>query len=91
MVGRYPINLLVRDELAVLYYIPNADQMGFRSIGHLSGMDLDETTRFSISRLPADDVMVSSDSVVRLSAALQAAREFFSSQGLPGSVEWSAL
>jgi hypothetical protein len=83
--------LLVRDELAVLYYIPNADQVGFRSIGHLSGLDLDETTRFSISHLQADDVIVSSDSVIRLSDALQGAREFFRSQGLPESVEWSAL
>jgi hypothetical protein len=88
----YPtLSLLVKDELASLTYLPKELDAGFSSIGRMPDLKEGGTITFSISKNRADDVVVSNDAVLPFSAALQAAKEFFHSKGLPQSVEWLQL
>ena len=68
--GRVPSNLLVIGDTGDgSYYCIELRTAGLRP---------DETTRFSISETPADDVFVVNDAVIPFATGLDAAEEFFS-------------
>jgi hypothetical protein len=85
------LSLLVKGDLATLSYFPKEFDAGFRSVGALPHLNAGETTTFSISKYPADDVDVLNDAVLPFSVALEAAKDFFNSKDLPQSVEWLRL
>jgi hypothetical protein len=85
------LSVLVKGELAVLHYMPAENDAGFRSVGNRPGLKPGGTTTFSLSKHRADDVQELNDAVVIFTAALAAAKQFFFSKALPGSVEWLKL
>jgi len=87
--GGFPtLMVLVKECLAVLHYLPTADEPGLRSLGENQD---GEIMHFSISPSSADDVQEPSDAIVTLDAAWQAAKEFFDSRTLPQSIRWKEL
>jgi hypothetical protein len=90
--SEYPkLSLLVKADLATLLYFPTDGHPGFRSVGNVPDLEAGETTVFSTSNYPPDDVEILNDAIVTFSTALKAAKEFSASAGLPPSVEWFEL
>ena len=88
----YPsLSILVKNDLAVLHYLPIEHDAGHRSVGNLPGLKPGETTTFAMSENRADDVDELNEAVVPFSAVIEAAKEFFRSQQLPQSVQWVRL
>ena len=88
----YPtLSILVKSDLAVVYYFPWENDAGYSSVGNLSGLDAGKTTSFCISECRGDDVDVLGKAVVLFSTAIEVANEFFLSDRLPRSIEWLRL
>jgi hypothetical protein len=88
----YPtLSIMVKNDLAALHYIPSEKEAGFRSIGSCPGLKRGDTTCFSISLNTADDIEELNDAIVSFSVAYKVAQEFYSSKGLPRSIEWLEL
>jgi hypothetical protein len=85
------LSILVRDNLTVLYYIPQEFEAGFRSVGSSQEVEAGGHTTFSISRNSGDDVVVTNDALIPFREALSAAKEFYCSSSLPGCVNWFGL
>src|SRR5947209_1232204 len=84
----YPmLGVLVKGDLAYLYYIPEETDPGFCSSGNLLGLKPEEPTSFLMSRR-GQDIDVLNESVVPISLALEAAKEFISRIEIPKSVKW---
>lgn len=83
------LSLSVRGDLAYLYYVADDDGAGFHSTGNSVGLPEGDTS-FAIS-LDGDTIEVSNTSLVPLSRAVEAAKEFLSDARLPSSVEWAEL
>ena len=91
--SNYPLLLIyMRENLAVIYYIPEDGQAGYVSLGGKMNLDPKERTTFSIDNLdPGETIDVLNNSIVPFPEALEAAKEFFRSQELPRSIEWRQL
>lgn len=88
---REPVLLiLVRGELANLHYFPRRRHPGFQSTGTVAGLDLEGSTIFFITNA-AERQEVLNRSVVPVSLAVQAAKEFLVSEELPQSVQWEEM
>jgi hypothetical protein len=88
----YPaLSLLIKNDLATLNYIPKEQDAGYRSVGDCSSLTPGDSTAFSISASPADDVFVLNDAIVPFSTALTIAKEFFVSDALSRSIRWLKL
>jgi hypothetical protein len=86
----YPqIGLLVKGDLAYIHYFPKEYDAGFTSVGTVSDLP-GETTIFHLTKT-GDDASVLNEAVLPFSAALRAAKEFFSAKELPTSVDWERL
>lgn len=89
--GAYPqLALFVNNENATLNYLPREGVAGFRSVGVGNSLEPSGTTPFLISSL-GDQLPVLNDAVISVSAALEAAREFFLTKQLPNAVKWLEL
>jgi len=88
----YPLlMILVNGDLTALHYHREEFDVGYKSIGHVPGLIPNETTLFSISMHPADDIVERNDSIVPFVTALTAAKEFYLSKNQPSSIEWSQM
>ena len=87
----YPnLNVLIRGDLAYLYYIRTESEAGFSSLGHTCGESW-KPVRFSISEYPADDIYAEPDAIVPVPTAIAVAKEFFHCKDLPQSIDWLEL
>ncbi len=77
--------------LTYLDFLEAEDEPGFRSRGHLPGVNSSESTVFCISTNSADDLEVQNDGLVPFSIALATAKEFFASGQRPQCVNWLEL
>jgi hypothetical protein len=89
----YPaLDIYVRGDLAVIYYVPEGGQAGYVSLGGKIDLSPKEVTTFSIDGLdPGETIDVPNGSVVLFSEALEVAKEFFHFQVLPRSIKWRQL
>lgn len=85
------LNILIKGNIAVVYFFPEDDHPGFVSTGNVLGMNQDGRETFSISKYQADDIDVPNDAIISHSAATSAAKEFFESAKIPASVKWFEL
>jgi hypothetical protein len=86
--------IYVRGNLAVIYYVPKDGQTGDVSVGGKMNLNPKEWTTFSITkRDPSETIDVLNESIVPITDALEAAKEFFHSdaQERPRSIEWREL
>jgi hypothetical protein len=89
--SKYPsILILVNGDLASLHYFPEEGHPGFRSVGTVQGLEPGGTTAFFMNNVKEEQPILN-DSIVPLSTALKAAKEFSASTELPHSVEWFEL
>src|SRR5580700_4839089 len=87
----YPLLwILVRGDLAAIYYIPGDRQAGYVSVGGKTNLNPKEMTTFPTGDL-GETIDVLNRFIVSFSEALEAAREFFHSQELPRSIKWLKL
>jgi hypothetical protein len=86
---RYPcLLILVNEDLASLWYTPAEDHPGFITTA-TEGANLGSgTTMFYLYR---DLEPTPNSTVVALSEAIEAAKEFFGSDQLPRAVQWEQL
>jgi hypothetical protein len=91
--SKYPyLSIMVRGDVAVLYYFPEGDHAGYLAVGGKLNLDLQEMTTFQIGGLdPGDTIDIQNEFIVPFSEALKVAEEFFHSQELPRSIEWFEL
>lgn len=83
----YPqLGLMVKDDLAYLYYVPRDGDVGFRSVGNLPDLEPEGMTTFPIGS--GEDIDVQNDAVVPFSAAVAAAKEFLVTKKRPQCMEW---
>ena len=82
--------ILVRGDLASINYFPGDGSAGFRSVGHVGGLEPGEMSIFYLDSEKQELPMLN-DSIVPFSDALKAALEFFVSAALPVSMEWFEL
>jgi hypothetical protein len=88
----YPkLAIVVKEKLAVVHYFPEANHAGYQSLGSSNELDPAGKTIFCISRYRADDIEVLNSAVLLFPAALEAAKEFFSSSELPRTIKWFEL
>lgn len=85
------LDILVKGELAALHYFVEGDDAGYCSTGNKVGLNLAESTSFSISENHGDDVEVLNDAILPFADAVTAAKEFFFFKGLPESIQWLKL
>jgi hypothetical protein len=85
------LQILLRDELAALYYAPGEDVAGFVSVGGKLGLPPGKDTAFASGHPGNRDMLFSSEQIVSTSEALAAAKEFFYTEELPKSIEWFEL
>jgi hypothetical protein len=84
------MSIVVNKGLASLTYFPGGDHPGFTSRGEVEGIDPEGFSTFFINT-PTEKHEVSNDSLVPMSAAVQAAKQFFASLELPSGIEWFEL
>lgn len=82
--------VLVNNDYANLTYFPDDGHPGFQSIGMETGLDQHEISIF-YTNTPEEEIEVNNDTVIPFSKALEAAKEFFTSTGMPKSIEWLEL
>jgi hypothetical protein len=83
----YPaLAILVRDDLAKADYL--LPEGGFASVGTVKSLKPGEMSIFCFDGMPQE---VINDAVISCDAAVQIAKEFFSSKDLPSSIEWRKL
>jgi hypothetical protein len=89
--GKPPLLLiLVNKALAYVFFFPSRDHPGFHSVGNIAGLDPHKFTTFYMNGIEEPEPYPN-DAIVPVADALIAAREFFASQQLPPSMEWSEL
>ena len=87
----YPrLDMLVKDELAVLHFFPEEYHPGYIAQGDVDNIDPNGTITFILFKNGQEQTMYNGY-VVSLDTALKAAEEFFYSQELPKGVEWEEL
>ena len=82
--------LLVRGVLAGLHYFPKDSHPGFVPTGNLAGLPRGAQTVFYISK-SGEEIQVLNDAIVPFTVALAVAKEFFGSEDLPKSINWTEL
>ena len=85
------LNVLIKGNIAVLYFFPENGHPGFVSTGNMLSLDQNGSDSFSISKYPGDDIEVPNNALVPRSIATLAAQEFFESGKIPASVKWFEL
>ncbi len=85
------LTLVVKGDIASLWYVPKERNAGCNSVGTMPGLDPNGSTTFSISDHTADDIEVLNQFLIPFSKALTAATEFFVTKERPQSVEWFEL
>lgn len=85
----YPLlTVHIKGEMAVVHYLPEDGNPGFKSQGQL--LEPGSLVEFYDS-VCGDPITVPSESVVRVSDAVQAAIEFLQNGGLPTDIDWLEL
>lgn len=88
---KYPaLLILLSGDLASCHYFPSDRHPGYRSVGHVPGLDPGGITTFFMNSINEPQPMLN-DSIVPCAAALEAAKQFLSSTDLPTAVEWLEL
>lgn len=88
---RYPsLAMLVMGDVASLNYFPGGGGAGFRSVGHVSGLEAGGMSTFYLDSEEQEQPTLN-DSVVPFSDALRAAQEFLASDTLPTAIQWFEL
>jgi hypothetical protein len=87
------LSILVKDDFAAIYYLPQECEAGYCSKGEVASLGLEpgSCTAFSISRNSGDDVEVANEVLLPFCDALSAAKEFFYSGSLPECINWLEL
>jgi hypothetical protein len=82
--------LLVRGDLANLHYFPHQSHPGLVPTGNVAGLSDGEMTVFHMD-MGGEEVQVVNDAIIPFSSAVAAAKEFFASDTLPKSINWTEL
>ncbi len=80
--------ILVNKEFANVTYFPDAESLGFQSVGTPSGFNPDGFSVF-YTNTPEEEIEVSNSAIIPFEVALQVALEFFHNPMLPNCIEWS--
>jgi hypothetical protein len=82
--------LLVKGNLAGIHYFPEDSHPGFIPTGNLAGLKSKQMTSFQMDN-GGEEVQILNDAIVPFALALAVAREFFTSDALPRSINWAEL
>lgn len=89
--NRYPcLAIMVNNQNAYLHYFPKDKHPGFQSVGIDTNLKSGELSFFYTNSID-EEIAVANDAVVSFSTAIIAAKEFFSSMGMPNSIKWFEL
>lgn len=80
--------ILVKKELANVTYFPDAESLGFQSVGTPNGFNPDEFSVF-YTNTPEEEIEISNSAIITFGDAMQAALDFFRSPKLPSCIKWS--
>ncbi|MCD7742137.1 MAG: hypothetical protein LUI06_08040 [Ruminococcus sp.] len=80
--------ILVNKEFANVTYFPDAESIGFQSVGIPSGFNSDEFSVFC-TNTPEEEIEISNSTIITFDEALQAALDFFQNPKLPNCIKWS--
>ena len=79
--------ILVNKDIANVNYFPDADSIGFQSVGNLSGINPDEFSVF-YTNTPKEEIEISNSTIVSFEDALQATIQFYQNSQIPTNLKW---
>lgn len=80
--------ILVNKDLANVTYFPDADSLGFQSVGNQGNLNPDEFSVF-YTNTPEEEIEIRNCTIISFEEALEAAFEFFGNSQIPTSIKWS--
>ena len=82
------LSIVTKGQFARLDFFGDADVIAWASVSDKVDAKPSSMMRFALSSMPADDIAVSMDSVVSLTQAVDAAKEFFETKERPECIGW---
>jgi hypothetical protein len=82
------MSIMVRDDLATVWYAPQESHAGYVSATNLNMLQRGATTSFYFDKDRQD---VSNDVIIKWEDALETAKQFFRSSDLPNTIRWIEL
>jgi len=80
--------ILVKKELANVTYFPDAESLGFQSVGNPRDLNPDEFSVF-YTNTPEEEIEICNSAIITFKEAFQVAVDFFQNPKLPCCIEWS--
>lgn len=80
--------ILINKDWANVTYFPDAESLGFQSVGNPIGLNPGKFSVFYTNNLK-EEIEISNSAIITFEEALQVALEFFHNSKLPSCIKWS--